>query len=58
MLLMVFVGNQSWILPYAEKLTQWFNKQGLEDNLIRNKNDLNACDVTFLIGCIKLVNLT
>lgn len=51
----ILVDNESWILPYAQKLADWCLEQGVIVNFVRHQNDLLVYDVSFFLGCISLV---
>ncbi len=50
----VIVDNESWILPYAEKLVQEINQGNDVACLIRNHEDITHGDVAFYLGCVKI----
>ncbi|MGF1730512.1 hypothetical protein [Photobacterium kasasachensis] len=52
----VLVDNDSWILPYAEQFVTWCNKRGVEASLSRHQDELREADVSFFLGCVKLVH--
>jgi methionyl-tRNA formyltransferase len=51
----VLVDNDSWILPYAEKLVIKLNRLGRRCRLVRNHKDILNGDVCFMLGCTKIV---
>ncbi|MAE21964.1 MAG: methionyl-tRNA formyltransferase [Pseudomonas sp.] len=50
----ILVDNESWILPYTKRLVESLCEK-YECSLIRNQNDLTDSDVTFFLGCTKIV---
>ncbi len=50
----VVVDNDSWILPYAEELVAWCNKQGDDAILCRNHDEIREGIIAFYLGCIKI----
>lgn len=52
----VLVDNDSWILPYAEKLVHWSVEQGLTINFVRHQDELIESDFSFFLGCTKIVS--
>lgn len=52
----VLVDNESWILPHVKELICWITQQGLKVNFARHQDDLINCDVSFFIGCTKIVH--
>lgn len=51
----ILVDNDSWILPFAEKLVKLIRKQGHFCELKRTQNDLAEGDVCFFLGCTQIV---
>ena len=51
----ILVDNDSWILPYAQELTEYFSAY-YNCQLVRNANDIKSGDVCFLLGCTKIVS--
>ena len=54
----VLVDNDSWILPYADKLVSKLNQLGKSAKLIRCHEDVEDGDVCFFLGCIKIAKET
>jgi methionyl-tRNA formyltransferase len=52
----ILVDNESWILPYAEKLVQNLKSQGYDSILVRRQEDIVQGWICFFLGCIRLVN--
>ena len=50
----VVVDNESWILPYAERLLSDLSRAGDEVRLIRDYESLPDGDIAFLLGCVNL----
>jgi methionyl-tRNA formyltransferase len=50
----VLVDNDSWILPYAEKLVSKLTQKGKSANLTRYHEDVEKGDVCFFLGCTKI----
>ncbi len=51
----VLVDNESWILPFAERLVREAGKAGDTAQLVRRAEDLPEGDVAFLLGCVRIV---
>ncbi|MFQ3190192.1 MAG: methionyl-tRNA formyltransferase [Paraglaciecola sp.] len=51
----ILVDNDSWILPYAQELTDYFSAR-YDCQLVRSANDIKLGDVCFLLGCTKIVS--
>ena len=51
----VLVDNDSWILPYAERLVDEVGRDGDMAELVRHAEDLPESDVAFLLGCVRIV---
>lgn len=51
----VLVDNDSWILPYAEKLVLMLS-QDYDCNLLRSALDIPHGDICFLLGCVNIVS--
>jgi len=51
----VLVDNDSWILPYAQRLVDEIGADGDEGRLIRRAEDLPEGVVAFLLGCVRIV---
>lgn len=52
----VLVDNDSWILPYAERLVKELEQRKIEANLCRSSLSLQKGWITFLLGCTKLIS--
>lgn len=50
----VVVDNESWILPYAEKLVSWANANGDKATLSRDHDSVGLGGVAFYLGCLRL----
>lgn len=50
----VVVDNDSWILPYAEKLVQSINQGHDTAKLIRRHEEIESAHITFYLGCVKI----
>ena len=50
----VLVDNESWILPYAERLCSASRDRKLEAILVRNHESIPEGDVCFMLGCSSL----
>lgn len=55
-LINILVDNDSWILPYAEKLKGKLEKQGYSVELARSAEDIKQGWVCFMLGCTRIVN--
>ena len=51
----VLVDNDSWILPYAERLIDELQRDGYAAQLVRDAEGLPESDVTFLLGCVRII---
>ena len=51
----ILVDNDSWILPYAQELKDYFSEH-YKCQLARSANDIKTGDVCFLLGCTKRVD--
>ena len=51
----VLVDNESWILPYANRLVAWCEQNGFHATLVRDQEMLKPSDICFLLGCVKIV---
>ena len=51
----VLVDNDSWILPYAERLVREVGHASDVAQLVRRAEDLPEGDVAFLLGCVRIV---
>ena len=52
----VLVDNDSWVLPYAQRLVDEIGADGDEGRLVRRAEDLPQGDVAFLLGCVRVVS--
>jgi methionyl-tRNA formyltransferase len=52
----VLVDNDSWILPYAQKLVVKLKEKGFSSTLVRHQNDVPQGDICFFLGCTNIVN--
>ena len=50
----VVVDNQSWILPYAEKLVEEINCNDDHARLVRKHSDITQGDIAFYLGCTQI----
>jgi methionyl-tRNA formyltransferase len=51
----VLVDNDSWILPYADRLVVELRESGFDAQLVRHADDLKSGWVCFLLGCVYIV---
>ncbi|SNC66946.1 hypothetical protein SAMN04487881_1777 [Marinobacter sp. es.048] len=51
----VLVDNDSWIMPYAERLVDSIHQMGLSAELVRSADEIRNGWVCFLLGCVKIV---
>ena len=51
----VLVDNDSWILPYAERLVREVGQAGDAAQRIRRAEDLPEGDIALLLGCVRIV---
>lgn len=52
----ILVDNDSWILPYADKLSNQFSEDGIDVKLVRDASEIREGWCCFLLGCVRLVN--
>jgi methionyl-tRNA formyltransferase len=52
----VLVDNQSWILPYAERLAAAAAARGCAATLARRHEDVPEGDVAFFLGCTRIAS--
>ncbi|RTZ14656.1 methionyl-tRNA formyltransferase [Vibrio aquaticus] len=52
----ILVDNDSWILPYAKEFACWCESKGLKVNFARAQSELLNCDISFFIGCVRIVS--
>lgn len=50
----VLVDNPSWVLTFAETLVNSANEQGHDARICRTHEEVQAADVTFFLGCVKI----
>ena len=55
--IVVLVDNDSWILPYAERLVTEVRLNGEVAQLVRHADRLSESDIAFLLGCVRIVPL-
>ena len=53
--IVVLVDNESWILPYAERLVEELQNDGDTAQLVRCAENLTKSDVAFFLGCVRIV---
>ena len=53
--IVILVDNDSWILPYAERLVDEVCSDGEAAQLVRHAEYLPESDVAFLLGCVQVV---
>lgn len=51
----ILVDNDSWILPYAERLVSDLLARGEKASLVRRAEDIPPNAIAFFLGCTKLV---
>lgn len=51
----VLVDNDSWILPYADRLVRLLCEKGFNADLVRSAEDIEKGWVCFLLGCVNIV---
>lgn len=51
----VLIDNDSWILPYGERLVQLFSEKGYCASLVRRAEDVNVGWINFMLGCTRIV---
>lgn len=51
----VLVDNESWILPYADRLVDRLCERGMEATLVRTAEDIKEGWACFLLGCLRIV---
>jgi len=51
----VLVDNESWILPYAQKLVDLLTKSRFEAYLVRDSVDIKDGWINFILGCTKII---
>lgn len=52
----VLVDNDSWILPYAERLVCMLAQNGYECCLCSKHSEVPVGDICFMLGCTKIVS--
>jgi methionyl-tRNA formyltransferase len=50
----IVVDNESWILPYTERLIALINENGDHSVLVRKQEDVESGDIAFYLGCIRI----
>jgi methionyl-tRNA formyltransferase len=50
----IVVDNESWILPYAQRLVEWCGAQGDTAALARRHADIGEGGVAFYLGCVHI----
>lgn len=50
----VVVDNDSWVLPYAQEVTDWCNRSGDTARLCRTHDEIQEGTVAFYLGCVKI----
>ena len=51
----VLTDNDSWVLPYSQRVVDVARGLGDEANLIRDQRDLPEGDIAFFLGCVNIV---
>lgn len=51
----VLVDNESWILPYAQKLVDLLSESSFEAYLVRDSADIKDGWINFILGCTKII---
>ncbi len=51
----VLVDNESWILPFAERLVSELNSAGETACLCRHQSELGSGGIAFFLGCLNIV---
>lgn len=52
----ILVDNDSWILPFAERLRDDLNILNFDTNIIRDEKDIAEGWICFMLGCTKVVS--
>lgn len=52
----ILIDNESWILPFGEKLKITLEKLGYEVHFARSAEDVRPGWINFLLGCTRLVD--
>lgn len=52
----ILIDNESWILPFGEKLLIDLEKLGHEVHLVRSAEEVRSGWVNFLLGCTRIVD--
>lgn len=52
----VLIDNDSWILPYGERLVNFFSEKGYFASLVRRAEDVNVGWINFMLGCTRIVD--
>lgn len=50
----VVVDNDSWVLPYADRLVESLRQHGDDATLVRRHEDVREGAVAFYLGCVKI----
>ena len=53
--IVILVDNDSWVLPYAERLVDEVCSDGEAAQLVRHAAHLPESDVAFLLGCVRIL---
>lgn len=51
----VLTDNDSWVLPYSQRVVDIARGLGDEANLIRDQRELPEGDIAFFLGCVNIV---
>lgn len=51
----ILVDNDSWILPHTDQLVNWAKNEGYIVNYCKSQDQLALADVSFFLGCTKIV---
>jgi len=52
----ILIDNDSWILPFGEKLLMALKKLGYEVHLARSSEEVRPGWINFFLGCTRIVN--
>ena len=51
----VLTDNDSWVLPYSQRVVDIARRLGNQANLVRDQEDLPCGEIAFFLGCVNIV---
>lgn len=51
----VLIDNESWILPYGQRIIDEFSKAGYKTNFARSASEVREGWICFMLGCVKIM---